>query len=66
MYCPSLSHVRTAVPQGKRFSDKQLLGEFAMLYFGFTHCPDICPDELEKVAESINQIEAKVGAVLPP
>lgn len=34
---------------GKRFTDADLLGEFALLYFGFTYCPDICPEELEKV-----------------
>lgn len=46
---------------GKKFSSNDLLGEFAILYFGFTHCPDICPDELEKVAEAINMVERDIG-----
>ncbi|GIL93184.1 hypothetical protein Vretifemale_20581, partial [Volvox reticuliferus] len=49
---------------GKRFTDKDLMGEFALLYFGFTHCPDICPDELEKVSEAINLIEKSTGVQL--
>jgi hypothetical protein len=35
---------------GKQFTQDKLLGQFNILYFGFTHCPDICPDELEKLA----------------
>ena len=46
---------------GKPFSDRDLLGEFALLYFGFTFCPDICPDELEKVAEVVNIIEKQAS-----
>ncbi len=45
---------------GKRFSNRDLLGEFALIYFGFTFCPDICPDELEKISTMVNQVEAKV------
>ena len=41
---------------GKPFTDKDLRGRFALLYFGFTFCPDICPEELEKMASTIDLI----------
>ncbi len=54
---------------GKTFTEKDLLGEFALLYFGFTFCPDICPDELEKMAKAVNSlgrlnVSQHVGQVL--
>lgn len=41
---------------GKTFSDQDLKGKWALLYFGFTFCPDICPDELEKMAEAVDAV----------
>ena len=41
---------------GKPFTEKNLLGKFALVYFGFSFCPDICPDELEKMASAVNYI----------
>mmetsp|Transcript_4906 Transcript_4906/g.16041 ORF Transcript_4906/g.16041 Transcript_4906/m.16041 type:complete len:279 (+) Transcript_4906:103-939(+) len=48
----------TNAATGKRFTDRDLHGKFALLYFGFTYCPDICPDELEKVAEVVDGVNA--------
>ena len=42
--------------EGKPTSSKDFLGKWNIIYFGFTHCPDVCPDEIEKVVKVVNQI----------
>ncbi|KAH7637646.1 synthesis of cytochrome c oxidase [Dermatophagoides farinae] len=42
---------------GKPYSSTNLEGRWAMIYFGFTHCPDVCPDELEKIVKAVELIE---------
>ncbi|KAI3438126.1 hypothetical protein D9Q98_000567 [Chlorella vulgaris] len=51
---------------GKPFTDKDLLGRFALLYFGFTWCPDICPEELEKIAAAVDKTEKLSGVQVVP
>lgn len=41
---------------GKKFTNENLVGSFSLIYFGFTHCPDVCPEELEKIAEAVDLI----------
>ena len=41
---------------GERKTNQDFLGQWLLLYFGFTFCPDICPDELNKMAMVINKL----------
>jgi len=42
----------TGVPR----SSKDYVGRWLLVYFGFTHCPDICPDMLDKMSEVIETL----------
>jgi cytochrome oxidase Cu insertion factor (SCO1/SenC/PrrC family) len=46
---------------GKEFTDADLKGKYSLVYFGFTHCPDICPEELDKMAGMIDAVKEKHG-----
>ena len=50
---------------GRSVSDQDLLGNFVLLYFGFTHCPDICPEELKRMAKVIESIDPRLRAKQP-
>jgi len=37
-------------------------GKFMLIYFGFTFCPDICPDELDKISRALEMVDSHLPA----
>ena len=44
---------------GKTVSDVTLRGRPFLVYFGYTHCPDVCPTELARISDVLNQMGDK-------
>lgn len=52
--------------EGKNVTEKDFLKKWTIIYFGFTHCPEICPDELQKLAAAIDKIKENAGIDVVP
>jgi protein SCO1/2 len=41
---------------GAKFDNESLRDQWSLLFFGFTHCPDICPTTLQQLAIARNRV----------
>jgi hypothetical protein len=54
--------------EGRLVTDADYRGRFQFVYFGFTRCPDICPNELVKIGsifETLNSNPKVKGRIKP-
>ena len=50
---------------GHTYTDRDLRGHWSLLYFGYTHCPDVCPITLSLIADTMDRLGAKASRVQP-
>jgi protein SCO1 len=50
---------------GAPFSLDSLHGDFVLLFFGFTNCPDVCPLTLKVLADARAELAARAPAAMP-
>lgn len=48
---------------GKPFTEKDLTGKPSLVFFGFTHCPDICPTKLFEITQMLDSLGTDAGKV---
>lgn len=52
-------------PTGKEVRDTDFSGRHMLIFFGYTHCPDVCPLGLQKISIALEMLERE-GVDLTP
>ena len=47
---------------GKPVSDKDFAGQYRLIYFGYTFCPDVCPVDVQKLMLGLKSLEGSNAA----
>jgi len=50
---------------GEPFGRDSLKGQWSILFFGFTHCPDICPATLQQLSLARAKVAERAGQAFP-
>jgi protein SCO1/2 len=53
---PPLAFTMARAEDGKRVTRADYRGKIVLLYFGYTHCPDICPTVLSHVSSILGRL----------
>ncbi|MDN5871087.1 MAG: SCO family protein [Nitrococcus sp.] len=54
-------HFTLMADGGRRVSAQDFFGHIALVYFGYTHCPDVCPTTLAKLKAAIDRLPASTA-----
>lgn len=70
----AMGHLHRSIPEftladaaGRPFTRERLLGRWSFMFFGYTHCPDICPMTMAILANTAKAIDenAADGSAAP-
>ncbi len=50
---------------GKRVTDRDFRGKLMLVFFGYTHCPDVCPTELQTLSTVMDKLGPAADKVAP-
>ncbi|SNR26180.1 SCO family protein [Paracoccus sediminis] len=51
--------------KGQTYTMADFKGRFALVFFGFTNCPDVCPTTMSEVAQVMDDLGARADQVQP-
>ncbi|MGY6555842.1 MAG: SCO family protein [Wenzhouxiangella sp.] len=61
----AISDFEMETASGDPFTLANLQGQWSLMFFGFTNCPDVCPDTLAMLAQSMEQLRLMRREELP-
>ncbi len=50
---------------GERVTEKDLLGHYSLIYFGYTYCPDVCPMSLQIMKLVLDELSSLKNKIQP-
>ena len=50
---------------GKKVTEKDFLGHYMLVFFGYTYCPDVCPTELQVMSAALDGMGSKADNIQP-
>jgi cytochrome oxidase Cu insertion factor (SCO1/SenC/PrrC family) len=50
---------------GKNITNRDLLGQYVMMFFGYTFCPDVCPTTMQAVSDTLDILGTKGEKIQP-
>lgn len=51
--------------EGRQVTDRTYRGKWMLVYFGYTFCPDVCPTELQAVANALDALGPEADRIAP-
>lgn len=58
-------HFELVDSTGKLRTSEEFRGRWLLVYFGFTHCPDVCPEELDKLTTVVEALHKEKIEIVP-
>ena len=51
---------------GRMVTDETFRGRWELVYFGYTHCPDVCPTRLAAISDTLERLGRRSAAAVQP
>jgi protein SCO1 len=59
------AHFLLMTSQGRRITDRSFPGQWLLVYFGYTFCPDACPTALNAIGNALDELGPRAAGVQP-
>lgn len=50
---------------GRKVTEKDFLGKYMLVFFGYTYCPDVCPTELQVMMAALDAMGPEAANIQP-